>query len=39
MPSPVYFLLEEFANIGRIPEMLEMLGTMRGLRVYQMAIL
>lgn len=39
LPSPVYFLLEEFANIGKIPEMLEMLGTMRGLRVYPMAIL
>ncbi|HEY8889180.1 MAG TPA: type IV secretory system conjugative DNA transfer family protein [Clostridium sp.] len=39
LPCPVYFLLEEFANIGKIPEMLEMLGTMRGLRVYPMVIL
>ncbi|MBU3174406.1 VirD4-like conjugal transfer protein, CD1115 family [Clostridium estertheticum] len=39
LPSPVYFLLEEFANIGIIPNMLEMLGTMRGLRVYPMVIL
>lgn len=35
---PVYMLLEEMANIGRIPGINEMLGTMRALKVYPMMI-
>jgi len=35
---PVYFLLEEMANIGKIPGIQEMLGTMRGRRIYPMMI-
>lgn len=35
---PVYFILEEMANIGKIPGMQEMLGTMRGRRIYPMMI-
>lgn len=35
---PVYFFLEEMANIGKIPGMQEMLGTMRGRRIYPMMI-
>ncbi len=35
---PVYFILEEMANIGKIPDIQEMLGTMRGRRIYPMMI-
>lgn len=32
--TPVYLLLEEIANIGYIPGLLEKLGTMRGRKIY-----
>lgn len=35
---PVYFILEEMANIGKISGIQEMLGTMRGRRIYPMMI-
>lgn len=35
---PVYFILEEMANIGKISGIKEMLGTMRGRRIYPMMI-
>lgn len=35
---PVYFILEEMANIGKINDIAEMLGTMRGVRIYPMMI-
>lgn len=35
---PVYCILEEMANIGKIDNMQEMLGTMRGARIYPMMI-
>ncbi|WP_061311257.1 VirD4-like conjugal transfer protein, CD1115 family [Clostridium botulinum] len=35
---PLYSILEEMANIGKIPGMQEMLGTMRGRRIYPMMI-
>lgn len=38
LEMPVYFILEEMANIGKIPGIKEMLGTMRGLRIYPMMI-
>lgn len=38
LPWPVYMMLEEIANIGRIPNLLELLGTMRGRRIYPMMI-
>lgn len=38
LPNPVYMILEEIANIGRIPDLLELLGTMRGRRIYPMMI-
>ncbi|MDP2947569.1 MAG: type IV secretory system conjugative DNA transfer family protein, partial [Nanoarchaeota archaeon] len=36
--NPVYFLIDEMANIGQIAGMKEMLGTMRGRRIYPMMI-
>lgn len=36
--NPVYFILEEMANIGRISGIQEKLGTMRGRRIYPMMI-
>lgn len=36
--NPVYFIIEEMANIGKFPNILEMLGTMRGRRIYPMMI-
>lgn len=36
--NPVYFIIEEMANIGRLSNIEEMLGTMRGLRIYPMLI-
>lgn len=36
--NPVYFILEEMANVGRLSGILEMLGTMRGRRIYPMMI-
>lgn len=38
LERPVYFILEEMANIGKISGILEMLGTMRGRRIYPMMI-
>lgn len=38
LPNPVYFILEEIANIGKIPNIEELLGTMRGRRIYPMMI-
>ncbi|MGL5381752.1 VirD4-like conjugal transfer protein, CD1115 family [Clostridium sp.] len=38
LPNPVYFIIEEMANIGKISGMKEMLGTMRGRRIYPMMI-
>ncbi len=35
---PVFFLIEEIANIGKISDLEEMLGTMRGRRIYPMMI-
>ena len=36
--SPTYLILEEMANIGRIEHIQEMLGTMRGRKIYPMMI-
>ena len=36
--NPVYFIIEEMANIGKLPNIKEMLGTMRGRRIYPMMI-
>ena len=36
LENPVYFFLEEMANIGKISGIQEMLGTMRGRRIYPM---
>lgn len=38
LENPVYLILEEMANIGKLPNMKEMLGTMRGRRIYPMMI-
>lgn len=38
LKNPVYFILEEMANIGRITGLKECLGTMRGRRIYPMMI-
>ncbi|KAB2329457.1 VirD4-like conjugal transfer protein, CD1115 family [Bacillus mesophilum] len=38
LPNPVYMILEEIANIGRLPGIEEQLGTMRGRRIYPMMI-
>ena len=38
LENPVYFILEEMANIGKISNIQEMLGTMRGRRIYPMMI-
>jgi len=38
LANPVYFILEEAANIGYIPGLQEKLGTMRGRRIYPMLI-
>lgn len=38
LASPVYFIIEEMANIGKISGIKEMLGTMRGRRIYPMMI-
>lgn len=38
LPWPTYCFLEEFANIGKIPNILKMLGTMRQPRIYPMII-
>lgn len=38
LPNPVYEILEEMANIGKISGIQEMLGTMRGRRIYPMMI-
>ncbi|MED5052561.1 type IV secretory system conjugative DNA transfer family protein [Anoxybacillus rupiensis] len=38
LANPVYLLLEEIANIGKIPGLQQMLGTMRGRRIYPMMI-
>lgn len=38
LASPVYFIIEEMANIGKISNIQEMLGTMRGRRIYPMMI-
>ena len=38
LDSPVYLILEEMANIGRIDHIQEMLGTMRGRKIYPMMI-
>lgn len=36
--NPVYFILEEMANIGKITGLSEMLGTMRGRKIYPMMV-
>ena len=36
--SPTFFILEEMANIGKIPDIEVMLGTMRSRRIYPMLI-
>lgn len=36
--NSVYFLIEEMANIGRLPRIKEMLGTMRGRKIYPMLV-
>ena len=36
--SPTYLILEEMANIGRLENIQEMLGTMRGRKIYPMMI-
>ncbi|MDP4084718.1 MAG: type IV secretory system conjugative DNA transfer family protein [Bacillota bacterium] len=38
LPNPVYMILEEIANIGRLPGIEDLLGTMRGRRIYPMMI-
>lgn len=38
LDNPVYFFLEEMANIGKISGIQEMLGTMRGRRIYPMMV-
>jgi len=38
LPSPTFLILEEMANIGRIPNIQTMLGTMRSRRIYPMLI-
>lgn len=38
LPNPVYMILEEIANIGKLPGIEELLGTMRGRRIYPMMI-
>jgi type IV secretion system protein VirD4 len=38
LDSPTYLILEEMANIGRIDHIQEMLGTMRGRKIYPMMI-
>lgn len=38
LEMPVYEILEEMANIGKIPNKKELLGTMRGRRIYPMMI-
>ena len=38
LKSPVYLILEEMANIGNIPSIEMMLGTMRSRRIYPMLI-
>ncbi len=38
LSSPTYLILEEMANIGRIEHIQEMLGTMRGRKIYPMMI-
>ncbi|UOE78386.1 VirD4-like conjugal transfer protein, CD1115 family [Parageobacillus thermoglucosidasius] len=38
LANPVYLILEEAANIGKIPELPERLGTMRGRRIYPMMV-
>lgn len=39
LPVPVYFILEEFNNIGKLAGIEEKLGTMRGKRIYPMLII
>lgn len=38
LENPVFMILEEMANIGKIPDIQTMLGTMRGRRIYPMMI-
>lgn len=38
LESPVFYILEEMANIGKLQNIQEMLGTMRGRRIYPMMI-
>lgn len=38
LPNPVYMIIEEMANIGKLYGIEEMLGTMRGRRIYPMMI-
>lgn len=38
LPNPVYMILEEIANIGKLPSIEELLGTMRGRRIFPMMI-
>jgi type IV secretory pathway TraG/TraD family ATPase VirD4 len=38
LPNPVYMIIEEMANIGKLHGIEEMLGTMRGRRIYPMMI-
>lgn len=38
LENPVYWIIEEMANIGKLPNIQEMLGTMRGRRIYPMMI-
>lgn len=38
LANPVYFIIDEMANIGKIGGIQEMLGTMRGRRIYPMMI-
>lgn len=38
LQNPVYFVIEEMANIGRLNNIKELLGSMRGLHIYPMMI-
>jgi len=38
LPNPVFLILEEMANIGRIPDIEIMLGTMRSRRIYPLLV-
>jgi type IV secretory pathway TraG/TraD family ATPase VirD4 len=38
LPRPIYFKLEEMANIGRLPKIKDLLSSMRSRRIYPMMI-